>query len=108
MFIHLSAALLFERYLQIPSCSCVSFLQHHQQLKHLVLEEIHFGQEEFRPVFEILATDMGSLEHVHSNNLWEQRLVYFDAPGKPDFLRERGLRMSNVITKSGSDARKLI
>ncbi|KAE8393118.1 hypothetical protein BDV23DRAFT_44667 [Aspergillus alliaceus] len=61
MFIHLSAALLFERYLHIPSCSWVSFLQHHQQVKHLVLEEIHFRQEEFRPVFEILATEMGSL-----------------------------------------------
>lgn len=76
------------------------------QLDRVEMEEIHLQSGKFRPVFDYLVEHM-QLQHVHLDNLWEEDLIYFEAPGEPDFP---GSEPSgpNAITRTGADARKHI
>jgi hypothetical protein len=51
---------------------------------------------------------MEQLEYVHLDDLWENRLIYFDAPGKPHFPGSKPPIGLNTITRTGADARKPI
>ncbi|CZR69080.1 uncharacterized protein PAC_18981 [Phialocephala subalpina] len=88
----------------------LSFSRQVQHLHHLDMDEIHLGTSGmFRPFFEYLAQDMPELEYLHLDNLWEERLIYFDAPGKSHFPHSgRRSNGPNTITRTGADARKPI
>lgn len=86
----------------------LSFLRHHTRLSSLEMEELYLRGGNFRPVFSFLAKYMEHLEHVHVDDLWEERLIYFDAPGNPHFPSSGRPVGPNTLTRTGTDARRLI
>ncbi|KAF8852746.1 hypothetical protein BDZ45DRAFT_729992 [Acephala macrosclerotiorum] len=80
------------------------------QISSLDMQEIHLGSSgAFRPVFDYLSDHMQQLEYLHLDELWESKLINFDAPGKPHFPSiGRGPHGPHAITRTGEDARKVI
>ncbi|KAF8852666.1 hypothetical protein BDZ45DRAFT_807246 [Acephala macrosclerotiorum] len=88
----------------------LAFLHQVQQLRHLDMDEIHLDSRgKFRPIYGYLTQNMPQLEYVHLDNLYEEKLIHFNAPGKPHFPHP-GRRSDgpNTITRTGADARKPI
>ncbi|KFX98829.1 hypothetical protein V490_02088 [Pseudogymnoascus sp. VKM F-3557] len=90
--------------IRTSAATLLSFLRQ-MQLNSIEMEEIHLQPGEFRLVFDFLAKHMDQLEHVHLNDLWERRLIYFDAPGEPHFPGSRPPIGPNTLTRTGADAR---
>jgi hypothetical protein len=91
----------------MSEAALLSFLRH-IHLSSLEMEEVHLHSGKFRPVFSFLAKHMEQLEHVHLDDLWEERLVCFDAPGKPHFPSSGRPSGPHNLTRTGADARRPI
>ncbi|GAM84430.1 hypothetical protein ANO11243_024260 [Dothideomycetidae sp. 11243] len=80
-----------------------TFFSHTPLLSKLNMEEIHMQAGRFQDVFRSVLPRLDSL---HLDNLWEDMLIYFDAPGEPHFPSSgRGKQGTNEITRYGMDAR---
>ncbi|KAE8349598.1 hypothetical protein BDV28DRAFT_140955 [Aspergillus coremiiformis] len=80
----------------------------HIRLRSLSMEQIRLDRGTFRPIFEYLSLNMRQLRYIHFDDFWEEKLLYFEAPGQPHFPSAGGLNLPNAITRTGSDARKLV
>lgn len=90
--------------IRTSEATLLSFLRQ-TQLNSIEMEEVHLRPGEFRLVFDYLVKHMEQLEYVHLNDLWEKRLVYFDAPREPHFPRSEPQIGPNTLTRAGADAR---
>lgn len=90
--------------IRVSEAALLSFLRP-MQLNSIEMEEIHLHSGTFLPVFDYLVDHMEQLEYVHLNDLWETRLIYFDAPGEPHFPGSEPPIGPNTITRTGADAR---
>ncbi|KFY69308.1 hypothetical protein V496_00352 [Pseudogymnoascus sp. VKM F-4515 (FW-2607)] len=90
--------------IRTSAATLLSFLRQ-MQLNSIEMEEIQLQPGEFRLVFDYLVKHMEQLEHVHLNDLWERRLIYFDAPGEPHFPGSEPPIGPNTLTRTGTDAR---
>ncbi|KFZ23875.1 hypothetical protein V502_01636 [Pseudogymnoascus sp. VKM F-4520 (FW-2644)] len=90
--------------IRTSDAALLSFLRQ-VQLNSIEMEEIHLHTGKFHPVFDYLVKHMEKLEYVHLDNLWENQLIYFDAPGEPHFDISGPPMGPNVLTRSGADAR---
>lgn len=80
----------------------LSFLQN-VRLRRFVMDEVHLGDSGlFRPITDYLFEHMKHAE-LHFDNLWEARLVEFDAPGKPHFPSSGRGSGPNFIIRTGQD-----
>ncbi|KAL2426227.1 hypothetical protein ABEF95_002036 [Exophiala dermatitidis] len=78
-----------------------SFLKHCPALTSLTLKEIHLGAGTFRPIFDHV---VDTVEYLHFEDLYEDnwKMLYFDAPGKPNFPVGAPRRRPNNITRVGA------
>ncbi|KFY68855.1 hypothetical protein V496_00745 [Pseudogymnoascus sp. VKM F-4515 (FW-2607)] len=90
--------------IRTSDATLISFLRQ-VQLNSFEMEDVHLYSGEFRLVFDYLVKHMGQLEHVHLNDLWESKLIYFDAPGEPHFPGSEPPIGPNTLTRTGADAR---
>ena len=90
--------------IRTSAATLLSFLRQ-VQLNSIGMEEIHLKSGEFRLVFNYLVKHMEQLEHVHLNDLWETKLIYFDAPGEPHFPGSGPPIGLNTLTRTGANAR---
>lgn len=90
--------------IRTSAATLLSFLRQ-MQLNSIEMEEIYLKSGEFRLVFDYLVKHMEQLEHVHLNDLWESKLIYFDAPGEPHFPGSEPPIGPNTLTRTGADAR---
>lgn len=90
--------------IRTSAATLLSFLRQ-MQLKSIEMEEIQLQPGEVRLVFDYLVKHMEQLEHVHLNDLWERRIIYFDAPGEPHFPGSDPPIGPSILTRTGTDAR---
>lgn len=89
----------------------LSFLGKLSQLESLGMEEIHLGSRgKFRPVFDYLFQhrERLGLEHVHFDDLHEERLICFEGPGEPHSPTSDPSDGPNDRTRSETHARNAI
>ncbi|EHY58503.1 hypothetical protein ABEF92_007788 [Exophiala dermatitidis] len=78
-----------------------SFLKHCPALESLMLKEIHLGAGSFRSIFDH-AVD--TVKYLHFEDLYEDnwKMLYFNAPGKPNFPVGAPRHRPNNITRVGA------
>ena len=83
-------------------------LLHKSSLKQLRLEEAQMMAGTWRAVFDYCTTAASGMEYLHFDDLWEERLLYFDEPGEPKFPSLGGSHGTNTLIRAGVEARKPI
>jgi len=84
----------------------INFLTH-PSLSSMTMDHVRLEPGKWSLVFDKLLTH--PLEFLHFDSLSEDRLIWFHAPGKPHYpTTGRRKTGPNVITRTGSDARKPI
>lgn len=87
------------------------FLSRLQRLESLVMDEFHLGSRgKFGPVFDYLFEhrERLGLEYVHLDDLYEEQMICFDAPGKPRFARTDRSNGPHTTTRTEADERRPI
>ncbi|KAK6823178.1 hypothetical protein RU639_006030 [Aspergillus parasiticus] len=78
------------------------------RLRSLTMEQIRLDSGTFRPIFEYLSLNMRKLQYLRFDDFWEDKLLYFDGPGQPNFPSISGPNLPNSITRTGRETRRLI
>lgn len=78
------------------------------RLRSLTMEQIRLDSGTFQSIFEYLSLNMTKLQYLHLDDFWEDKLLYFDGPGQPNFPSISGPDLPNSITRTGRETRRLI
>jgi hypothetical protein len=79
------------------------------RIESITMEEMHLDKgESFRSVFDYLTRIDTSLAYLYFDDLYQQGLLRFEAPGKPKLATYGAKPWPNSVTRTGPDVRRKI